>query len=56
MTPHPRLRDVSGDPVHQFCNTNVSAAPHPRLRDAFGDPVHQFCNANVMASAMEVGA
>lgn len=43
----PRLRDTPGDPVHQFCNTNVSAAVHTRLRDTSGDPVHQFCNANV---------
>lgn len=24
MTIHPRLRDTSGDPVHQFCNANVN--------------------------------
>ena len=47
MTIHLRLRDVSGDPVLHFCNTNVSAAHHTRLRDTSGDPVHQFCNANV---------
>ena len=47
MTPHLRLRDTSGDPVHQFCNANVGAAVHSRLRDTSGDPVHQFCNANV---------
>ena len=43
----PRLRDTPGDPVHHFCNANVSAADHPRLRDTSGDPVHLFCNANV---------
>ena len=43
----PRLRDTSDDPVHHFCNANVSAAHHTRLRDTSGDPVHRFCNANV---------
>ena len=47
---NPRLRDTSGDPVHQYRNTNVSAALHLRLRDTSGDPVHHFCNTNVMAA------
>ena len=48
----PRLRDISGDPVHQFRNTNVVVAAHPRLRDISGDPVHQFRNTNVVAGVV----